>query len=198
MMSISDLTSTSRARSLHYSCSNAAVRNLSYPLAIILCFCSCVVMASNLDQQNPANSFYSSNRIIDQTDFRARSPDMIKFTSTKLKKVLPSEIYDHMTQSDQLAFENDDDLLFNYLWLEQHQQHYKYRTNGGAAKRLLRRSVESLYKADIKYHGNSEKSTRDLHKKELNHGVKDFFANDLSYRLRLRTSIIKVGVEYEF
>jgi len=168
---------------------------MSYPLAMILSLCSCVTLASNLDQAKAPSPNGSS---INLTLYETRNPDNIKFTTTKLRKILPREIYYHMTEADQLAFESDDDLVFNYLWLEQHQNDYKYRTNTGAAKRLLRMSIQSLYKADIKYKGSSNNSKRDLHKKKLNHGVKDFIANDLSYRLRLRTSIIRVGVEYEF
>ncbi|ARN75380.1 hypothetical protein [Oceanicoccus sagamiensis] len=86
--------------------------------------------------------------------------------------------------------DQEDDLAFNYLWLQQHQQGYSRREGGAAAGKLLRMGIKSLYKS---YSGSGTINTN-------NHDDSDFKskAADVDYRLRLSSDKVKLKVEYEF
>ncbi len=88
------------------------------------------------------------------------------------------------------SHEHEDDLAFNYLWLQQHQQGYSHRDGGAAAGKLLRMGIKSLYKS---YSGSSSINTNSNDESDFNSNV-----SQVDYRLRLSGDKVKLGIEYEF
>jgi hypothetical protein len=82
---------------------------------------------------------------------------------------------------------HDNDLAFNYLWMQQNQQNYRQKAGGAAFGILVRRGLKSLYKT----HGGSglEAINDDDFRSDY---------SDLDYRLRLSSDKIKLGIEYQF
>ncbi|MEE8059306.1 MAG: hypothetical protein V3T17_15940 [Pseudomonadales bacterium] len=83
----------------------------------------------------------------------------------------------------------DNELAFNYLWMQQYQEGYGYKGGGAAMGKLLRMGVKNFYKS---YTGSNAITGI---------GADDDIASrfsDLDYRLRLSSDRVKLGIEYEF
>ena len=112
--------------------------------------------------------------------------DRIGTNNSLLDKIVPH--YDAFS----LPLSNskqDDDLAFNYLWMQQYQLGYSHKNGGAAAGKLIRMGLKSLYKS----YTNSNSVT--------NAAAEDDFADKFSnmdYRLRVSGDKLKLGVKYSF
>lgn len=94
---------------------------------------------------------------------------------------------------NQLVAEDDPDLQFNVLWMEQFQPGYKSRRGGSAFGQILRGYLKSAYK-----------SYRERHQSftllpDENGSVKvRSFSNEVDYRLNWNGDDVKLGVRYSF
>ena len=81
----------------------------------------------------------------------------------------------------------DNELAFNYLWMQQQQQDYKHKDGGAAIGKLLRMSIKGLYKS---YSGSTS----------ISHGDEDVSRriSAIDYRLRVSGDKVKLAMEYEF
>lgn len=130
-------------------------------------------------QQQPApTAFYLQYHRSAQPFDTRPSPDALQ--SMRLDGIRHATVYPHRHQRD--------DFDFNYLWLQQYQEGYDHRSGGAALGKILRMSIESLYRD---YHGNSTR---------VDHGDDDFASRyqEFDYKLRLSDDRIKFGIEYEF
>ncbi len=78
----------------------------------------------------------------------------------------------------------EDDLAFNYLWMQQYQQDYEYKDGGAAIGKLLRMGLKSMYRRN-----NASLSSEN-----------DFSSSysSFDYHLRLSGNKFKIGLEYDF
>ena len=170
---------------------SACTESPSTGFAVLLCLFTLLLASYNpsvfADSGN--NNSYNSLNTINTPfyqQFRKKSDDRYRVTSDDLlDQVMPfNGIYEEAIASP----EHGDDLAFNYLWLQQHQQGYSQRHGGAAVGKILRMTFKSWYKS---YYGGSITSP----------GVEDDFSSkmsDIDYRLRLSDDRVRLGVEYEF
>ncbi len=86
--------------------------------------------------------------------------------------------------------EHEDDLAFNYLWLQQHRDDYQHHDGGRALGKILRLGVKAFYNA--RYgdgSGNIDSADSDSFSKRF---------TNMDYRLRLNGDNLRIGIEYSF
>ena len=83
----------------------------------------------------------------------------------------------------------DDDLAFNYLWMQQYQEGYDSRNGGAAVGKILRMGAKALYR---NYYGNGSAATMNTGDDFTSH------MSNLDYHLRLSGDKINLGVAFEF
>lgn len=96
---------------------------------------------------------------------------------------------DQFSLQNQLAVENAPHLEFNYLWMRQNQDHYRYSDGGAAIGRLFRMGVKTWYK-------NYRNSNKNVGLPNENGGGS--INTNIDYRLRLSSDRVKLALEYEF
>ena len=96
---------------------------------------------------------------------------------------------DELSLQTQMAMEDDPHLQFNYLWMRQNQDHYRYSDGGAAIGRLFRMGVKTWYKS---YRDSNKNSSLP------NENGGGSISRDVDYRLRLSSDKVKVAFEYEF
>jgi hypothetical protein len=84
--------------------------------------------------------------------------------------------------------EHEEDLTFNYLWMQQHQQNYKHRDGTDGASKLLKMGAKAMYKS---YYGKGKIGF------DSNDDITRSFSN-VDYRMGVSTDRVKLGVEYNF
>lgn len=84
---------------------------------------------------------------------------------------------------------SDQDLAFNYLWMQRYQSEKHYKEGGAAAGKLVRMGVKALYKMYTGQINYNDKLSDDDIRAPL---------SSMDYRLRLSSSKVKIGVKYEF
>lgn len=122
--------------------------------------------------------FYKQLRHAESNRYRPASNGL-------LQQVMASNMMFNASPIDPIQ---DDDMAFHYLWMQQHQENYKYKGGGAAIGKLLRMSVKGLYKS----YTHSRSATRQ--------GGEDVSArfDELDYRLRLSSDKVRLRVKYEF
>lgn len=85
--------------------------------------------------------------------------------------------------------EHEDDLAFNYLWLQQHQDDYSHADGGAAAGKMFRMGIKALYRS---YYG-TQATANGVAEEDFTAAISRF-----DYRLRLSGDRVKLGVKYEF
>lgn len=103
-----------------------------------------------------------------------------------LQRVIPAQIN---FDTSPINAEEDDDLAFNYLWMQQHQQGYKHKNGGAAFGKLLRMGVKQWYQS---YRGNSS-AGGNVTDEDITSTL-----SKMDYRLKVSGDKVKLGVEYEF
>jgi hypothetical protein len=109
-----------------------------------------------------------------------------------LSDSLSEDLYFRAPVSDRAYFDRDKDLPFNYLWMRQYQDDYRYRKGTSATGKVFRRTLRNLYLSYSKKPGSYSS------KKTYSGDMESFFTRDLDYRLRVSTSKVRFKVEYEF
>jgi hypothetical protein len=95
---------------------------------------------------------------------------------------------------NQLVAEDDPNLRFNLMWMQQYQEGYKVRRGGAAVGEIFRTYIKSAYKAYRDRHSSSMSFLPDE-----NGVVKTrSFSRDVDYRLNWNGSDVKLKVEYSF
>ncbi len=95
---------------------------------------------------------------------------------------------------NQLVAEDDPDLQFNQLWLQQYKTGYRARQGGAAIGELFRSYVKTAYKSFRDRHAQSLSALPDE-----NGSVKvRSFSDAVDYRLNFNGGDVKVGVQYSF
>jgi hypothetical protein len=84
--------------------------------------------------------------------------------------------------------QHEEDLVYNYLWMQQHQQGYRHRDGTDGANKLLRMGGKALYKA---YYGSSNI------KLNSDDDISSSFS-DIEYKLGVSTDKVRLGLEYDF
>jgi hypothetical protein len=135
---------------------------------------------SKLQSENNSTPFYQQLRM-----GNSRLSQNIEERSL-LDHVMPelAQLNDIIASPD-----HEDDLAFNYLWLQSHQDGYSYRDGGSAAGKLLRMGVKALYKTHYGSSSSASPSSEEDFKSNL---------SDIDYRVRLSGDKVKLGIEYEF
>jgi hypothetical protein len=94
-------------------------------------------------------------------------------------------------QGNRLVAEDDPDLQFNMLWMDQYQPGYKTRNGGAAFGMLLRSYARSLFETwQHNRGGNLPTNASD----ETSVGV----GAETSYELRLKSDEVRLGISYSF
>lgn len=96
-------------------------------------------------------------------------------------------------QGNKLVAEDDPDLRFNILWMDQYQPGYRIRKNGAAFGHIIRSYAKTLYKS---YRSNKAGTADFLPNAEGNGSVGNL--TDTDYDLRLSDDEIKVGIKYSY
>ena len=116
------------------------------------------------------------------------APSQTGNTDSLLEQVLPSHLKTKLLVSNP---EHEEDLAFNYLWMQQYQDGYKSRHGGSAAGKLLRMSLKALYRSRYQSSSSSQAASDD------DSLINDTFSK-LDYRLKVSDDKFKLGVKYEF
>lgn len=87
-----------------------------------------------------------------------------------------------------LSPEHEEDFVYNYLWMQQHQQGYRHRDGTDGANKLLRMGVKALYKS---YYGNSRIRL------DSDDDISSSFS-DIEYKLGVSTDRVRFRLEYDF
>jgi hypothetical protein len=95
---------------------------------------------------------------------------------------------------NRLVAEDDPDLQFNVLWLDQYQDGYKTRDGGSALGYMLREYLKSAYKSYRERNAQRLSALPD----EKGNGSITGFEGEMHYRLRWSDDEVKVGVEYNY
>jgi hypothetical protein len=95
---------------------------------------------------------------------------------------------------DQLVAEDDPNLRFNLLWMEQFQPGYKVRRGGAAFGQIFRSYIRSAYKAYRDSHAEALSALPDENGNIQVHT----FSNEMDYHLDWNGSDVKFGVNYSF
>ncbi len=85
--------------------------------------------------------------------------------------------------------DEEEDVGFNYLWMQQQQLGYRHRDGSNAVGKLFKMSLKALYKGYYGRNSGGSITSDD-----------DFSSSfsDLDYRMSVSDDKIKVGVKYEF
>jgi hypothetical protein len=94
---------------------------------------------------------------------------------------------------NRLVAEDDPDLQFNMLWMDQYQPGYKTRNGGAAFGMLLRSYARSLYET-WQHNRGSNGSLPANAGDETSVGL----GAETSYELRLKSDEVRLGVSYSF
>lgn len=95
---------------------------------------------------------------------------------------------------NQLVAEDDADLRFNLLWMQQFQPGYRSRQGGSAFGELFRSYVRTAYKA---YRERNAQSMAAL--PDENGSVKSrSFARDVDYNLKVTDDEVRLKVQYSY
>ena len=84
--------------------------------------------------------------------------------------------------------QHEDDFVYNYLWMQQHQQGYRHRDGTDGVNKLFRMGVKALYKS---YYGNNRIRLNS------DDDISSSFS-DVEYKLGLSTDRVRLGLEYDF
>jgi hypothetical protein len=84
--------------------------------------------------------------------------------------------------------QHQDDLVYNYLWMQQHQQGYRHRDGSDGANKLLRMGGKAVYKA---FYGSSNI------KLDSDDDISSSFS-DIEYKLGVSTDRVRFRLEYDF
>ena len=84
--------------------------------------------------------------------------------------------------------QHQDDLVHNYLWMQQYQQGYRHRDGSSGVNKLLRMGAKALYKS---YYGSSKI------KLDSDDNIGSSFS-DIDYKLGVSTDKVRFGLEYDF
>jgi hypothetical protein len=94
---------------------------------------------------------------------------------------------------NRLVAEDDPDLRFNLMWMDQYQPGYKFRKGGAAFGQILRGYVKNIYKS---YRTNKGVGNDFLPNAEGTGSVGDMTSTD--YDLRFSGDEVKIGVKYTY
>ena len=94
---------------------------------------------------------------------------------------------------NRLVAEDDPDLRFNILWMDQYQPGYRTRNGGAALGQVLRNYAKSLYKS---YRANKVSPDSALPDSEGTGSVGDMTNTD--YDLRINGDEVKFGIKYTY
>ncbi|WP_101756953.1 hypothetical protein [Oceanicoccus sp. KOV_DT_Chl] len=104
-----------------------------------------------------------------------------------LNRVLPAHLHSDLVVTNT---DSENDLAFNYLWMEQYKADYRSSEGGNAAGKILRRGLKAWYKS--KYGKASTLSGDDEDTMVID------TLSQIDYRLRVSGDKVKLGIKYEF
>lgn len=94
---------------------------------------------------------------------------------------------------NQMVAEDDPDLRFNLLWMQQYQPGYRGRNGGAALGEIVRDYLRSAYKSYRSHHAQSLSALPDE-----NGTLKSRATTDLDYRINWDGEDFRLGVKYSF
>ncbi len=155
-------------------------------LALVLCAYLFSYSLSVEAEQNISEATHTerSTTHFHQQLLRLPKSNKASENNSLLQQVTASNVVFDATPIDRQV---DDDLAFNYLWMQQYQQDYRHKKGSAAMGKLLRMGVKSIYNTYTGRQSNINSND------DLNHS----FSN-MDYRLRLSGDKVKLGVEYAF
>jgi hypothetical protein len=95
---------------------------------------------------------------------------------------------------NQMVAEDDPDLRFNLLWMQQFQPGYKTRNGGAAFGEIARSYLRSAYKSYRDRHAQTLSAFPDENGTMKAHAI----SNDLDYHLNWNGGDFKLGIKYSF
>jgi hypothetical protein len=98
-------------------------------------------------------------------------------------------------RGNQLVAEDDPNLRFNLLWMQQFQPGYRAREGGAAIGELFRGYIKSAYKS---YRERNAESFSALPDENGSIKVRSSYRNEIDYRLNLNDGDVKLKVKYSF
>lgn len=173
---------------MKYHCTQIGAASNSAPskTAVITLFAlTCMVWPLNTQADNQLHQ-YNTNQQPATFTFNSKQTTAIPERKAYIPQLISSSQF---SLQSQLALENDIHLEFNYLWMRQSQDHYRYSDGGAALGRLFRMGVKTWYK-------NYRDSNRNVNLPNENGG--GAISHDIDYRLRLSSDRVKLALEYEF
>lgn len=96
---------------------------------------------------------------------------------------------------NRLVAEDDPNLRFNLLWMEQFRPEYKSRSGGAALGEVFRSYVKSAYKA---YRSRNAESTNALPDENGSLRSKSNYSGEMDYNVKLSTDEVRLKVQYSF
>ena len=146
--------------------------------AIFVCACALMGIGANCQAGSAEEPFY--HQFI---DLKARTDYQPTRTFT---------IVTDTEHGNRLVAEDDPDLRFNIMWMDQFQPGYKTRRGGAAFGQLFRSYVRSLYQS---YRNNQISNS--LTPGAAQQGDRSDKA-DTDYDLRISEDEVKIGIKYSY
>lgn len=169
------------SRQAHRQASRIRSRCPSYRLALGAAAFGCTALFTSAAAAGPAEEpFY--HQFIDLK------------TNNGYRPTRTFTIVSDPTHGDQLVAEDDADLQFNIIWLDQYQEGYKTRDGGAALGHMVREYLKSAYKAYRERNAQRLSALPD----EKGNGRINGFEGEMNYRLRWNDDEVKIGFEYTY
>ena len=169
----------------HTQITTPSYSELNKPVIMLLLALVCAISSSNGQAESRLKLEDISQQAIVFT-FNHRQTTAIPKRKTDTPQFFNS---DELSLETQMAIENDPHLEFNYLWMRQSQNHYRYSDGGAAVGRLFRMGMKTWYK-------NYRNNNKNVDLPNENGGGS--FGSDIDYRLRVSSNRVKLALEYEF
>ncbi len=96
---------------------------------------------------------------------------------------------------DRLVAEDDPNLRFNLLWMEQFRPGYQSRNGGAALGEVFRSYVKTAYKA---YRARNAQSSSVLPDENGSMRSKSAYSGEMDYNVKLTTDELRFKVQYSF
>jgi hypothetical protein len=96
---------------------------------------------------------------------------------------------------DRLVAEDDPNLRFNLLWMEQFRPGYQSRNGGAALGEVFRSYVKTAYRA---YRARNAQSTNALPDENGSMRGKSNYSGEMDYNIKLTTDELRFKVQYSF
>lgn len=147
------------------------------------CMVACLGASSSCHAAPPDDAFYHQ---------------LLKMNTTTPDGYQPTRTFTIVTDSEhgnQLVAEDDADLRFNLMWMQQFQPGYKARHGGSAFGEIFRSYVKNAYKA---YRNSNAQSMAAMPDENGSGSVGNAFARDVDYNLKVTDSEVRFKVEYSY